>query len=79
MPTVLRVTRFRFFFFSNERQEPPHIHIKAAESEAKFWLDPVGLAFNYGFRGHELNELENLVSQHREQFLEAWNEHFDQE
>lgn len=46
MPTVLRVGRFRFYFFSNERQEPPHIHVKAAENEAKFWLDPVGLAFS---------------------------------
>ncbi|MDQ3684381.1 MAG: DUF4160 domain-containing protein [Acidobacteriota bacterium] len=79
MPTVLRVGRFRFFFFSNEGQEPPHIHIKAAENEAKFWLDPIGLTFNYGFRGRELNEIENLIEQHREQFLEAWNEHFSEE
>ncbi|MGI9105661.1 MAG: DUF4160 domain-containing protein [Pyrinomonadaceae bacterium] len=79
MPTVLRAGRLRFFFFSNEGQEPPHIHIKAAENEAKFWLDPIGLAFNYGFRGRELNEIEYLVGQHRAQFLEAWNEHFSEE
>lgn len=71
-----RVGRFRFFFFSNESQEPPHIHIKAAENEAKFWLDPIVLAFNYGFRGRELNEIERLVRQHQPQFMEAWNEHF---
>jgi hypothetical protein len=76
MPTVLRVGRFRFFFFSNESQEPPHIHIKAAENEAKFWLDPIGLAFNYGFRGRELNEIERLVRQHQPQLMETWNEHF---
>jgi len=29
MPTVLRVGRYRFFFFSNENNEPPLIHIKA--------------------------------------------------
>ncbi len=53
MPTVLRIGRLRFFFFSNESQEPPHIHVKAAENEAKFWLDPIGLAFNYyGLRLH---------------------------
>ena len=78
MPTVLREGRFRFFFFSNEGQEPPHIHIKAAEDEAKFWLDPISLAFNHGFRGRELNEIERLIRQHREHFLEAWNEHFSQ-
>lgn len=76
MPTVLRVGRFRFFFFSNESQEPPHIHIKAAENEAKFWLDPIGLAFNYGFRGRELNEIERLVRQHQPLLMEAWNEYF---
>lgn len=79
MPTVLRAGRFRFFFFSNESQEPPHIHVKAAENEAKFWLDPIGLAFNYGFRGRELNEIERLVRRHRAQFAEAWNEHFSEE
>ncbi|HKS26280.1 MAG TPA: DUF4160 domain-containing protein [Pyrinomonadaceae bacterium] len=78
MPTVLREGRFRFFFFSNESQEPPHIHIKVAESEAKFWLDPIGLAFNYGFRGRELKEIEELIKQHHVRFLEAWNEHFSQ-
>jgi hypothetical protein len=35
-----RIGRFRFYFFSNEREEPAHIHVKAAEAEAKFWLDP---------------------------------------
>jgi hypothetical protein len=55
MPTVLRVGRFRFFFFSNEGQEPAHIHVKAGEDEAKFWLTPVHLAANHGFNGRELN------------------------
>jgi len=76
MPTVLRVGRFRFFFYSNENQEPPHIHVKAAENEAKFWLNPVRLAFNHGFRSHELNEIERLVKQYQFTFLEAWNGHF---
>ncbi|MBW6456390.1 MAG: DUF4160 domain-containing protein [Trueperaceae bacterium] len=27
-PTVLRDGPYRFFFFSNERGEPPHIHVQ---------------------------------------------------
>ena len=46
MPTVLRVGRYRFHFFSNEGREPLHIHVKAGEDEAKFWLDPIQLAAN---------------------------------
>ncbi len=75
MPTVLRSGRYRFFFFSNEGQEPPHIHVKAGGDEAKFWLSPVALAANYGFNAHELNEIQQLVDEYRELLLEAWNEH----
>jgi hypothetical protein len=75
MPAVLRVGRFRFFFFSNEGNEPPHIHVKAAEHEAKFWLDPVSLVANYGFRSRELNEIEQLIRRHQTELLEAWHEH----
>jgi Domain of unknown function (DUF4160) len=75
MPTILRVGRYRFSFYSNEGQEPPHIHVKASEDEAKFWLDPVSLAANYGYNGRELSEIERLVEQHQAEFLEAWNEH----
>lgn len=75
MPSVLRVGRFRFFFFSNEGDEPPHIHVKAAEHEAKFWLDPIGLVANYGFRSRDLNEIERLIREHEAELLEAWHEH----
>ena len=75
MPTVLRVGRYRFFFFSNEGREPPHIHVKTGDDEAKFWLNPVALASNYGLNVRELNEVTRLVQQFRDQFLEAWNEH----
>lgn len=79
MPTVLRIGRFRFFFYSNENAEPPHIHVKAAENEAKFWLEPVCLASNHGYRSHELNEIERLVRANQTALLEAWNDYFSQE
>jgi len=77
MPTVLRVGRYRFHFFSNESNEPSHIHVKAGGDEAKFWLDPVQLAANYGFNAREINEIESLVQSHRDQLLKAWHEHLD--
>ena len=76
MPTVLRVGRYRFYFFSNERQEPSHIHDKAGSDQAKFWLSPVALASNYGFRAHELNEIRGIVEQHETELTEAWDEYF---
>jgi hypothetical protein len=76
MPTVLRVGRYRFFFFSNERQEPAHIHVKAGGDEAKFWLDRIELAANYGFKPRELKEIKRIVLEHQAMLMEAWNEYF---
>jgi hypothetical protein len=76
MPTVRRIGRYRFFFFSNESQEPPHIHVKASGGEAKYWLMPVTLAANFGFKAHELNAIESFVRDYQDDLLEAWNEYF---
>lgn len=76
MPTILRILGYRFFFFSAEGSEPPHIHVEAGKSVAKFWLKPVRLADSYGFRSHELSKLTMLVNQNRAVFLEKWNEFF---
>ena len=41
MPTVLRWGPYRAFFYSNEGSEPPHVHVRSGDKEAKFWLhDP---------------------------------------
>jgi hypothetical protein len=53
--------------------------VKAAEHEAKFWLLPVELAANYGFKGPDLKRIEELIELHANALMEAWNEHFGQE
>ena len=76
MPTVARIGPYRFFFYSNEGTEPPHIHVQRDQDLAKFWLDPVALARVSGFRAVEMRRIEHLVRTHRERFLEAWHEYF---
>ncbi len=76
MPTVLREGPYRFFFVSLDAPEPPHVHVRRERMVAKFWLDPVVLERQGGFRAHELAEIGRLVRQHREALLEAWNEFF---
>lgn len=76
MPTILLTLGFRFFFFSQEGNEPPHIHVEHGDKVAKFWLNPVELSSSTDFRSHELKKVRMLVIQHRELFLEKWNEHF---
>ena len=77
MPTVLRVGPYSFVFFSSDRGEPVHIHVKRDRQVAKFWLESVDLAKNLGFADHELKEIERLVTEHREFLIEAWHEYFD--
>lgn len=77
MPTVLIEAGYRFFFYSRENNEPPHIHVEHGDKIAKYWLDPVELASSRRFRNHELSEARALVVKHRGRLLEAWNEHFD--
>ncbi|MHB8595264.1 MAG: DUF4160 domain-containing protein [Ktedonobacteraceae bacterium] len=78
MPTVLRVEGYRFFFYSNEGQEPPHIHVQKAEKYAKFWLTPIRIANSVGFTSKELQRIQNITIEHLELFREAWNDHFTQ-
>jgi hypothetical protein len=77
MPTVLRWNGYRFYFFSNEGSEPPHVHIDKAGNTAKYWLNPVALAQNIGFARRELTEIEAKVTEQRDRFVEAWNDHFN--
>ena len=76
MPTVWRSGPYRFFFFSNEGSEPPHIHVEAADNHAKFWLDPVHLASSVGFSSAELTRLRRVIAGQEALFLEKWHEYF---
>ena len=75
MPILLRPGPYRFYFWSHEPNEPPHVHVDHDEKSAKFWLQPVGLARNLGFRSHELTKIQRIVVEHQAEFLEAWHGH----
>ncbi len=73
---MLRSGPYRFYFYSHEPNEPPHIHVDRDDLSAKFWIDPVQLAGNFGFRARELREIQSLVVDSQRPFMEAWNEFF---
>jgi hypothetical protein len=76
MPTVLREGPYRIYFYSHEPNEPPHVHIDRERLSPKFWLNPVGLARNFGFGARELRQIEELVRRHQTEYVEAWNGYF---
>jgi hypothetical protein len=67
---------YRFFFVSFDSGEPPHIHVRRDNMVAKFRLDPVTLERAGGFNRTELSKIAAHVVEHREAFLERWNEFF---
>lgn len=75
MPTVLRTGPYRFYFYSHEPNEPPHVHVDRDNLSAKFWLNPVSLARNLWFNARELRRIQSLVTRHQPELLEAWHGH----
>jgi len=76
MPTVLRKHGFRFHFYGADMAEPPHIHVTGHGGVGKIWLDPVELVHADGFNTNELRRILEVVKEHKEQLLEAWDEFF---
>ncbi len=76
MPTVLRSGPYRFYWYSHEPGEPPHVHVDRDEKSAKFWLNPVALARNFDFSARELGKIETIVQKNETSLVEAWNEDF---
>lgn len=76
MPTVLHSGPYRFYFYSGDRDEPPHVHVAREANEAKFWLDPVRLAWSRGLSGTELRRIEAIVVEHVQELMEDWNAFF---
>ncbi len=76
MPTVLRNGPYRFYFYAGDRDEPEHVHVERDNQVAKFWLDPVRLQRSGGFASSEINRIQKLVEDHREELVICWNEYF---
>jgi len=75
-PTVFRVGRFRFFFFSRE-EERPHVHVATPDAVAKFWIEPhVELARSTEMKARDVRRAWTIVEQRRGEILDAWKEFF---
>src|SRR5687768_10569650 len=54
MPKVFEINGYRFSFYSNENDEPPHVHINKGNGTAKYWLLPkIYEVYSYGFKLRE--------------------------
>jgi len=77
MPTVLFLNGFRFFFYSNENDEPIHIHVEKAEAHGKIWLEPeISIAYMHNFSNKDINQIIEIVEKEIVTLRNKWNEFF---
>ena len=75
MPTIIREGGFRLFFYSDEGILP-HVHVQYQGRTAKFWINPIHLAYNRGLNASELSKSATLIKKHEKLIQEKWNEFF---
>ena len=77
MPTVLEISGYKFKFYSNENDEPAHIHITKGNGNAKYWLRPsIEEEYSYNFTVRERRDIRELINENYETLTEAWDEYF---
>jgi len=77
MPTILRLLGFRVFFYSNENNEPPHVHLEKGDAEGKYWLEPLEKDYIQGFTKAEEKQARKIIEDHQEKFKNDWHDHFN--
>lgn len=77
MPTVLQIKGYRFYFFSNENNEPMHIHIEKAGANGKVWIEPeIKTAYFYGFKAGQIKDISEIIEEQLETIKTSWNDYF---
>lgn len=77
---MIYILGWRIFFYSNEGDEPMHVHAQKAEMECKFWIIEEEFeireeyAFNLG--PADKREIRRIIFQHFDLIIEAWHKHF---
>ena len=77
MPKALVINGYTFKFYSNENNEPPHVHIIKADGNAKYWLEPkCSEDYSDGFNVRENRDIRELVINNRSLLIDKGNEYF---
>ena len=79
MPTILLIKGLRFFFWSNENDEPIHVHVTKGDANGKIWLEPdIKVEYLISFSNSEQKEILNIIQKNSENFKNKWNEYSNQ-
>ena len=76
IPTILLVKGWRVFFYSNEGNEPMHVHARKGDADCKFWIDTARFEieedFAYGLTPQLRREVRQVIFEHFDEICTAW-------
>ena len=80
MPTILLVRGWRVFFYSNEGNEPVHVHARKGDAECKIWLAgdtyDIEEAWSHNITLQLRREIRRIVFDHFDLIVQEWEQHF---
>ncbi len=77
MPEILRKYGWKVFFYSNERNEPIHVHCVKTEKICKYWLDvenyDIQEAGSYKMNPKDKREVRKIIFENFDYIMSEWN------
>ena len=74
MPTIFVKKGFRYHFYSNEGDEPAHVHVTGNGGEMKVWLKPIYVENVYRVSPKDQRVILTNIKENIAILLEKWNE-----
>jgi hypothetical protein len=78
MPTILSLLGWRLFFYSNEGDEPIHVHCQKGSMDCKFWIDDKSFdiqeAYTYDMSPRDKKQIRKIIFEHFDYIVEQWKE-----
>ncbi|MBT4668866.1 MAG: DUF4160 domain-containing protein [Candidatus Ruthia sp.] len=78
MPTILLLSGWRLYFYSNEGNEPIHIHCQKGDMECKFWIHTemfdIQESYSFNTSPSERKMIRKIIFQHFDYIVLKWNE-----
>jgi hypothetical protein len=75
MPTVFSEGGFRFFFYSKDIGERPHVHARNGDGEVKIWLDSFEAKRIRGaMKGEDVAGAVTIARRRRDEIVGKWEE-----
>ena len=69
------------FFYSNEGNEPIHIHAEKADMDCKFWVleeeIEIKEAYAYNLNQKDRKEIKKIIYQHFDLIVDSWYKYFE--